>query len=54
MKQTTIKIKENVWEFLNKEKSLGEDFNDVLIRLLKIYTQLNNTGGNTNGTNRTR
>ena len=32
----TINIKEEVWEYLNKNKKPGETFNDVLDRLLKI------------------
>lgn len=36
MKKTTIQISESVWNFLNKKKKIGEDFNDVLKRELNI------------------
>lgn len=32
----TINIKEEIWEYLNKQKKPGETFNQVLIRKLKI------------------
>jgi len=35
-KITTITISEEVWNYLNKEKNLGEGFNDTLKRLLEI------------------
>lgn len=36
MRETTIKIDEEVWKKLNDEKKLGETLNDVLHRLLEI------------------
>ncbi len=39
MKNTTIQISEEVWETLNKLKKVGEDFDDVLRRLLKLKNE---------------
>ena len=36
MKTTTITISEEVWNYLMKEKKLGEGFNSLLKRLLNI------------------
>jgi len=38
---TTIQISEEVWNYLSNNKKIGEDFDNVLIKLLKI-----NKGGN--------
>jgi predicted CopG family antitoxin len=38
-RNTTIQISEKVWEYLNNKKRIGEDFNDVLKRLLKIENE---------------
>ena len=35
----TINIKEEIWEYLNKQKKAGETFNEVLVRLLKIQNE---------------
>ena len=32
---TQIQISDEIWEILNKQKKLGETFNDVLIRILE-------------------
>ena len=38
----TINIKEDVWEYLNKQKKPGETFNEVLSRLIqKVRSQEN-------------
>jgi predicted CopG family antitoxin len=36
MVNTTITIREELWEFLNKEKHLGESLDEVITRLLKF------------------
>ena len=32
---TTIQIEDNTWEQLNKQKNVGESFDEVIQRLLK-------------------
>ncbi len=39
---TQIQISNELWEYLNKEKNLGETFDDVLNRLLKKENETNN------------
>lgn len=36
MKNTLIQIDEEVWEYIKVKKKIGESFNDVLRRELKI------------------
>ena len=33
---TTIQISEKLWLFLNQKRKVGESFNDLIERLLKI------------------
>ncbi len=33
---TTIQINEKLWLFLNQKRKVGESFNDLIERLLKI------------------
>lgn len=40
--KTTIQISHEVWQIINKQKKVGENFNDVLIRLLqKVSKEIN-------------
>jgi len=39
MVNTHIQVDEEVWEFLKQKKGIGESFNDILRRELKIKSK---------------
>ncbi|MBD3227622.1 MAG: hypothetical protein GF329_05480 [Candidatus Lokiarchaeota archaeon] len=38
---TTIHVKKEIWKILNMMKTPGESMNDVIVRLLEVYSKSN-------------